>query len=734
MALEIDFSSIEFFPLLKSKIGLARALQDVNIVNSLPHMDEIRPALFNGELRFPETDWPFLNPYPIEVSDDGKIEVQDNQLLRDLHQGLRQRDIEIVHQLIGAPKQWHPYDEAGAPMKFPAPTDLDKSAWAMRLFTERYNDTPITWTLWNEPSHNLTGEREPESVQSFLDIYEAYYKAMAPVHDKAIFGMANFIPWATVPLEALDGKSYVEAMMDEYRTREESHPTLYRDIGLERFTINNYGPRVWQLLAGCRKALGTRMNTLPLTLLQYGPFNPGQEWDENAGTTTEAVKSIHAFDGLLKVPDLETVAFSGWLGHMLQWQDGQVLELPLFNMLKLYSRMPAWRVGSSGTLPNGVGCVASADQYRACVMLWNDSTEPCTLDLNLINLPQKFRAGTTQVSIYRIDANHGSPLEGSDKKFGPTEVATINSDSDSLSRSVTVEGPGITYIEVDGGEGNPSLDRKGLHTATFLRKYSYSDRFTDDEGTIQVRDSYGAYDAVRATAYTGVKNRVGRGICGAEYDNLPDKLSVDIVAHKMSPKPIVRESIFGIRVDYVTNGTSVKSVLWHGDIFSADRTEELPWGKGSATADVLIEARAIDSSYAGNGRLVLDLKKYAPINWVPSGRRAIISFWTESTGEGSQAMFLLEEVPRPEIRTQVLDQLALSDQMPVSYDPGGAGLPAQSFEVAATFENAGSPDSRAILIKDLDLHVTGIPDGWTATSLDRTHFGAIAQGESVTAT
>lgn len=624
-AFEVDFSSIDFFPLLKSKTGIARALADINVLNSLPYMDEIRPALYNGELRFPETDWPFLDPYPIEVATDGTIEVHDNQPLRDLHRGLRQRGIEIVHQLIGAPKQWHPYDEAVAPKKFPAPTDLEKSALAMKLFTEQYSGTPITWTLWNEPEHNLTGVREPESVQTLLDIYEAYFRAMAG-QPRAVFGMANFIPWGTEQLDVLGGKSYVQAAMDEYLSRAHSNP----DIELERFTVNNYGPRVWQLLDGCRNALGTRMNKLPLTLLQYGPFNPGREWDENAGTTLEAVKSIADFDKFLQISDLETVSFAGWLGHVLLWRDDEVLRLPLFNMLKLYSRMPIWRVKTDGALPSTVGAMASVDQYRAGVMLWNNSTESYTLDVNLTHLPERARTR----SIYHLDRDHGSPLEGSTGRFGPTTVVNISADS--VLEQVTIAGPGIVYIEVDSGKRNPILDRRGLREATFVRKHSYHQRFTDATGMTRVRSDYGAYDAVRGIAHTGVKGLAGSGICGAEYENLPDRLTVDILAHKV--QRISEESMFGIRVDYVENGKSVRSVLWHGDIFDPGRTQALPWGKGGATADILIRSCLLDGE-----QLVLDLKKYSPGNWWPTGRRAIVSFWMDSTGEDSQASFLLGE-------------------------------------------------------------------------------------------
>jgi hypothetical protein len=193
----VDFSNIRFHPLLKSKIGISGALQTSRVNDSLPYMDAMRPAFYNGEIRFPNTSWPYLTPYPIEELGDGTMQVKNNLLLRRLHQGLNERNIQIIHQIIGAPEMWHPYDKAKkAGAKFPYPTDLVKSAEAMKLWSQQYSSYPVTWTIWNEPEHNLTGERTVESAQEMLDIYEAYSEQMEePVNEKALFGMANLTPW-----------------------------------------------------------------------------------------------------------------------------------------------------------------------------------------------------------------------------------------------------------------------------------------------------------------------------------------------------------------------------------------------------------------------------------------------------------------------------------------------------------------------------------------------------------
>jgi hypothetical protein len=635
----VDFSNIQFHPLLKSKIGIAGALQTSLVNDSLPYMDAIRPAFYNGEIRFPNTDWPYLTPYPIEVLSDGTIQVQDNTLLKNFHQGLNARNIQIIHQIIGAPKQWHPYDlaqKAGA--KFPYPTDLDKSAEAMKLWSQQYNSYPVTWTMWNEPEHNLTGERTDESAQKMLNIYDAYYEQMKPVNDKASFGMADLTPWGAQLLPELGGKSYIQTVLDKYFTLRTAKP----NVQLDYLTMNNYGPRIWNdnLLGNARNALGTQANKTPLMLLQYGPYNPGAQWDANSGLTSEAVKSLIDLDKFLKISDLQAVGFAGWIGHILRWQGSNVLELPLYNMLKLYAQMPVWRVSSSGNLPSGVATFASADENRASVMMWNDSTTPYTIDLNLSGLPSGILSKPApKLSLYKIDANNGSPLENGTAAFASIEEQTISSSS--LTKTVTISGPGIAYLQIDNGTGDTVLDRGGLADSSFLKKYFYSDRLKDANDNTYVRESYCSYDAVRATAYAGVNGSLGRAVCGVEYEGLPNKLKVNVLTDKFSSTMPSTDSMFGIRVDYIENGAAVKSVLWHGDVFDSARTKNLPWGKGGTTADDEIIKPQMNKGSTGNRQFELNLEQNAPSDWGSNGSRAIISFWMESTGEGSQARFML---------------------------------------------------------------------------------------------
>lgn len=609
---------------------MGRALNSTEILDSLPYLDQIRPALYDAELRFPDISYPSLTPYPFEVAADGTVTVLPNEFLDTLFTGLRQRNIEIMVQLEGAPEQWWDYAEAVAPHNFPLPTDLTAAADAIGKWAKLYSGYPISWSMWNEPSHNLTGSPDLTSIQQMIEIYGAYTSAIAP---QGLFGMADFVPVNANPSQELGGQTYVGATLEELRALLTARPGL----PFNYLSMNNYGKDLVALFDGARNALGTDFNTVPLIQAQSGVFNPGV-WDTSGGTALEAALSMTSLQTALQVPDLQTFTFSGWITHLIDYENGQALQLPLFNALKLYARMPDRRSPVRGTLPPGLGAMASGDQYRSSVLLWNETSQPYSITLQLSGIPDPGPGGA-KVSVYHIDAEHGSPLEHSGNDFTPTEIVPFQP-SRSLSRTVTVDGPGLVYLEI-GTNSDPDLDRSGL-AASLVRKHTYADRISGTNGTTSVRgNAYGCYDAVRAIAYLGIEASEGTALAGAEYRDLPDTLTADIWTDLPARHPDAPEALFGIRVDYVLAGGAAESVLWHGDIFNNSRTTPLPWGQGGPAADVVLYAPVLNRARTGQGKLDLTLASYAPPGWAQAGRRAIISFWMESTGPDSQARFLL---------------------------------------------------------------------------------------------
>lgn len=644
--LHVDFGKSAFFPLLKSKIGVGRALNSDKILESLRYLDEIRPAVYDAELRFPDTDYDSMKPYPIEGS-GGEVQVHRNSFLDKMQSELRRRRIEAMYQVEGAPKQWEQTEKAHAPHKFPVPTDVKAAADAMGKWAQLYNDQPVTWCMWNEPSHNLTGRPDLASIRQIVDIYDAYASAMGP---KGLFGLASFIPPNSKPKRQFGGRSYLEVAMDELRERLKANPQLPFDY----LTVNNYGDDLSDHVDGARDALGDDFNTVPIIQAQFGVFEPGR-WEKSGGTTLEAARMMGALATALQIPDLQTFTISGWMSHMIDLKGDEALRTATFRAVQCYARMPDRRTPVQGGLPDGVGAMASGDEHRGSVLVWNESEESQTIELDLSGMALS-DPSHAELKVYHIDAKHGSPLEDSGSDFGATETERLRGSTRSLSKTVTVAGPGLVYLEVGAASQHPVLDRDGL-SATLVRKHTYADRVVGSKESkpskgpkgakrakrsTSVRgNAYGCYDAVRAVAYLGVEEDEGTALCGAEYSGLPQTLDMDVRAELPSQQAKSQEALFGVRVDYVLDHGVAKSVLWHGDIMNERRTKPLPWGRRGATADELVHAPQLDRARSDHATFPLALGAHAPSGWSASGARAIISFWMESTGSGSQARFLL---------------------------------------------------------------------------------------------
>lgn len=639
-SLRIDFSTTAFFPLLKSKIGIGRALDSAQLLDTLPYMDQIRPALYDAEIRFADTDFDSLKPYPFQVASDGTISVLPNDFLNSFFAGLHQRGIEIVVQLEEGPKQWWNYAGANRPHLMPLPTNLPDAARAIGMWTKQYSQYPINWCVWNEPTHTITGSPDPQSITQLIEIYHQYTGAVVQqarttqsvAATRALFGMASFIDTSTRVRADLGNKSYFQAALGQLQALQKTNP----GVPFDYLTLNNYGENLTSLFDGARDGLGTGYNTVPIIQAQSGVFLPGT-WEKSGGTALEAAKSMTSLQTALKVPDLQTFTFSGWMPHMITFKGNTALLSPLFNALRLYARMPDRSTPVQGALPAGLGVMASGDQYRGCVMVWNETIQAHNVELQLSQVAAAKQSGA-QLTVYTIDSEHGSPMEHSGNDFTPTESGPLGSSSQSLTKTVTVAGPGIVYVEI-GAAKDPDLDRGGL-SATFVRKHTYADRITDKNGKTSVRgNAYGCYDSLRAIAYVGVEGNQGTAVVGAEYLDLPDTLPVAIWTDRLAAKPASQEALLGIRVDYIVGGNPAGSVLWHGDIFDGARTTALPWGVRGATAQTLLPAPELDAK-AGAGTLELPLARYAPTGWI-AGKQAIISFWMDSAGPGSQARFLL---------------------------------------------------------------------------------------------
>ena len=201
-----------------------------------------------------------MTRYPFEVSADGTVTVSRNDYLTTFFTGLRRRDIEIMVQLEGAPKQWPSRVKPERPHLFRCPTDLTGAAHAIGKWAKLYSGFPISWCMWNEPSHNLIGKADRTSIHEMVDIYDAYTGAIAP---QGFFGMASFVPSNADVSQDLGGQTYLGATIDELRQRLKTKPGLpFHYPYHEQLRRGRH-----QTLRGCAQRAGHR--------LQHGSPHPG---------------------------------------------------------------------------------------------------------------------------------------------------------------------------------------------------------------------------------------------------------------------------------------------------------------------------------------------------------------------------------------------------------------------------------------------------------------------------
>ncbi len=284
-----------------------------------------------------------------------------------------------------------------------------------------------------------------------------------------------------------------------------------------------------------------------------------------------------------------------------------------FNAWKLYSMMPVDRRAVTIEGPEGIGGMASSDEHRAGLLVWNLSGASRSVKLSLDGAP--FSRGTLRV--YRIDAEHASwGDDPSNESLMPVEERRDISAKD-LTWTGDIPDGGVVYVEAHDGTVIP----QPTPTAEVERIYYY---FPD-----RMSKAYADFDRNTWTARLGMGGEESAdAVVGVRASNLPPALDVSIsVGGKFRDNGL--DTLPAVQVDYEASGAYRKSVLFRKGIGNAGKP--LPWGT---------KARPDHVTRLGG---TLDLAKYAPEGW---NGRAIITFRMHNTGPDSRAKIRLQTADR----------------------------------------------------------------------------------------
>lgn len=276
----------------------------------------------------------------------------------------------------------------------------------------------------------------------------------------------------------------------------------------------------------------------------------------------------------------------------------------------MYSQMPEERVLVSGpleTAEEGLHALASCDENTACVLIWNDSDQTQSAELELENQP--FDAGICE--IYRID-DENDPYWNTlgDISVTPESVTEVQE----LGASISLELPagGFTLYRMKKSDAS---GKEEVTVGTMIRKHYYF----PERG----KESYSFYDETDHTAYLGMNGEYSaRVVVAEELKELPDivQLNSRFGGHY---EEVDFNTSFSVRVDYAVGEEYTKAVLYTFMPVNPRRDGTLPWGTGREADSVIL----CNTLLTGNSWLML--KDNAPEGWTG---RAIITYDMHSTG------------------------------------------------------------------------------------------------------
>lgn len=410
-----DFSSEVGNPLVKTKFGvyvctyvsLERMLGDIKILNELkPGGFRYDPGWGFGNDDRLNSPREFNSPQISGTKDDLKINFNDFDKLTEV---LRKEHIDImyVHAYNPLPLQdessemsnkmndnlnmysnWNtkPYDMiAWEKINYEYAKHWKEKGWKVKYYE-----------IWNEPDLQpvfFTG-----SMEDFFEIYK--YGAL---------GVKRADPDALVGGPAISfNTTWIEPFLDYVKEN---------NLPLDFFSYHTYGNSE-KIVKEIRDILIKRkLGNIEILITEYNSFVPAtQDFSTNGKIERfeAASQMLHDFKYFLEQKDVKTV-------YWAQFDDPEVFgngvdrcglislegrRKASFNAFKIYADMPVERKQIETDHPDIEG-MASSDEYKACLAIWNMSKEDKSIDLHIDGIkfhPLKFR-------LYRIDSKHASYMD-----------------------------------------------------------------------------------------------------------------------------------------------------------------------------------------------------------------------------------------------------------------------------------------------------------------------------------
>ncbi|MBN2180643.1 MAG: hypothetical protein JW715_01920 [Sedimentisphaerales bacterium] len=403
-------------------------------------------------------------------------------------------------------------------------------------------------------------------------------------------------------------------------------------LPMDAFTFHHYGSGELALNVIDKVADSLNrfphFNTTSMIMDEWHSADLIEPWcrDDDVRDTYEgASQLLHDFAVLLSRPELTSVSWAWYMdpGRAratcmgLISSDGH--RKAVFNAWKIYGKMPVDR--RKVKIIGPFEAMASADEHNIGIVIWNPDPYRRRIDVHLDNIP--FEKG--DVRIYRIDGSNASWGDGAEENLIPVETFEDVELADWTWLDHIIPEHGTIYIEADDKTGLSELIPVKVADVIKVNHY-YPQRGTS---------SYADFDRKTWIARLGMADeKIADQEVGVLASDLPDLLNVTVsVEGKL--QNLDKNSLLGIRVDYIVEGGYRRAVLFHGpyngvDLYNNQRNAAMPWGT-KKQADEVVAVNDLS-------KFQIALKKLAPSNWKG---KAHISFIMQNAGAGTRAKIIL---------------------------------------------------------------------------------------------
>lgn len=605
--INVDFSEPVYYPLLKNKASLGGRPNQPNVPTGMTTLAELEIGATRNIRRQSGSQKIWKNGDDIEVAIAGN----DVTYINESHRYFAKPVLTVFE----TPDDWLP---EGAESDRVPPTDIPEYSEGAAMFVDLYSDyKPLCWEIWNEPNGHFL------ETDDKANVYSQIYEHVAPKikskdPDAVIAGPAV----SNINAQFVLSEVFIENVKN-------------KNLPLDYYSLHSYNTfggggtegRLIPQIDAARQNMGDDFPTTPIIYTEYEHYPTGDlELQRNREFAVGAVKWLSDLSFFLQQTDIEFISWSriqhsGTSNNFGGLTDPDLNRRPIYWAYKLYGDMPSERKAVSITNgPEGLHAFASADDTRAGIMVWNDADAPQSIAINTTKVP--FPAGT--IDVYRIDEDNSSYLENSSND----ELSLISSRAFSTLGSLAFDIPafGIVFLDIipDSVATQPTVV-----PARFIRSWSYTPRRADGS----ICENYGDFNWKNWTARVGVKTS-GAGISGVSMDQAPDTIGLQFKSVNTLPDNDIN-ALAGIRLDYMIDDRTYKSVLLHGTFFDDARTSILPWGHQVSSGDEILDMGGL----IGNNQIFdFPVVKHAPDGWASGARRLIVSFWLENTGEESQGI------------------------------------------------------------------------------------------------